>query len=208
MSTASQQLTLLKAAYPNTKYYLEWDTPFHLLLATILSAQCTDVLVNKTTPALYKKYKKPEDVLKVSEEELAGEIKSITFYQAKAKNIRKACETLIKDFGGEVPREIDQLVTLGGVGKKTANAIQQNAFGMVNGVIVDTHVIRVGQRLGWTKNKDPEKIEQDLMKLFAKEEWKKLPHYLKAHGQQICTAKKAYCEKCPLNKVCPSAFRV
>jgi endonuclease III len=206
-SSIMQALVILKKTYPDAKYYLDFDTPFHLLLATILSAQCTDVIVNKTTPALFKKYKTPQDILKGTEVELANEIKSVTFAGSKAKYIRKACETLVKDFGGQVPKDIDQLVTLSGVGRKTANAIQQNAFDMVNGVIVDTHVIRVGQRLGWTKQKDPEKIEQDLMKLFPKTEWQHLPHLLKSHGQQICKPK-PLCENCPLNKVCPSAFKV
>jgi endonuclease-3 len=214
-----QQLAILDKEYPDAKYYLDFDTPFHLLLATILSAQCTDVIVNKTTPALFRKYKRPEDILRVSEAELASDIRTVTFYAAKAKNIRRACETLVKEFGGEVPKEIDQLVTLGGVGRKTANAIQQNAFGTVNGIIVDTHVIRLAQRLGWTRQRgnntpqskssaDPEKIEQELMRLFPKAEWKHLPHLLKTHGQRICTAKKARCENCPLSKSCPSAFKV
>jgi endonuclease III len=201
------QLGILKKAYPDAKYYLEFDTPFHLVLATILSAQCTDVVVNRTTPVLFRKYKTPKGIVKVSEADIAKDISSITFASAKAKYIKKACETLVKDFGGEVPKEIDQLITLSGVGRKTANAIQQNAFNMVNGVIVDTHVIRVGARLGWTKQKDPEKIEQDLMKLFPKSEWKHLPHLLKSHGKKICKPK-PLCEACPLNKVCPSAFKV
>jgi endonuclease III len=204
---SQQHLKILKTTYPDATYYLDYDTPFHLLLATILSAQCTDVVVNKTTPALFKKYRTPQEVLKSPPGELEGLIKSITFSGAKAGYIRKACETLVNDFGSEVPREIEQLTTLSGVGRKTANAIQQNAFGMVNGVIVDTHVIRVGQRLGWTKNKDPEKIEQDLMKLFSKSEWKHLPHLLKNHGQKICKPK-PLCESCPLNKNCPSAFKI
>lgn len=203
----AEQLSILKSTYPDPKYYLDFDTPFHLLIATILSAQCTDVVVNRTTPALFAKYKRPEDILKSPPGELESLIKSITFSSAKAKNIRKACETLVKEFGGKVPKEIEQLTALGGVGRKTANAIQQNAFGLVNGVIVDTHVIRVGQRLGWTKNSSPEKIEQDLMKRFPKEEWKRLPHYCKAHGQQVCRPKPS-CDKCPLNKTCPSAFRI
>jgi endonuclease III len=206
--SASEQLTILKKTYPDAKYYLDFDTPFHLVIATILSAQCTDAVVNRTTPAVFAKYRKPDDLMKASEQEVAADIKSISFAGNKAKYLKKMAETLIKDFGGEVPKDIDQLTTLSGVGKKTANAIQQNAFSLVNGVIVDTHVIRVSQRLGWTKNKDPEKIEQDLMRLFPKADWKIIPHLLKAHGQQICTAKKALCEKCPLNKTCPSAFKV
>jgi endonuclease-3 len=206
--TPAQQLAILKTAYPDSKYYLDYDTPFHLLLATILSAQCTDVIVNKTTPALYKKYNTPQDVLHVSEAEYAKDIAAVTFAAAKAKHTRVACETLIKEFGGEVPKSIEQLTQLRGVGRKTANAIQQNAFGLVNGVIVDTHVIRLAQRLGWTTQKDPEKIEQDLMRLFPKEEWKTLPHLLKAHGQRVCTAKVARCDSCPLTRVCPSAGKI
>jgi len=206
--TIANDLQLLKRTYPGAGYYLNWDTPFHLLIATILSAQCTDVIVNKTTPALFAKYKKPQDILLSSESVLAKEISMVTFAQAKAKHIRKSCETLIKEFGGEVPKSIEQLTTLAGVGRKTANAIQQNAYGIVNGIIVDTHVIRLAQRLGWTKNKNPEKIEQDLMKLIPKDEWKSIPHLLKSHGQKICTAKKAYCDQCPLKKTCPSAFKV
>lgn len=201
-------LEILKKTYPDAKYYLDFDTPYHLVLATILSAQCTDVIINKTTPALFKKFKKPEDMVKASEKEVFELIAPVTFAGAKAKYLKKASETLVKDFGSQVPKEIAQLTTLSGVGKKTANAIQQNAFGLVNGIVVDTHVIRLSQRLGWTKQKDPEKIEADLMKLFPKSDWKILPHLLKSHGRAICTAKKAYCEKCPLNKVCPSAFKV
>jgi endonuclease-3 len=203
---AQHDLNVLKATHPNVHYYLVYDTPFHLLLATILSAQCTDVVVNKTTPALFARYQTPQDVVNSTEEEVLSFIKSITFSGAKAKHIVKSCYILLEKFHGEVPKEIDELTQLAGVGKKTANAIQQNAFGMVNGVIVDTHVIRVAQRLGWTKNKDPEKIEQDLMKLFPKAEWKTLPHYFKAHGQKICVAPTPKCSICPLNTTCPSSL--
>lgn len=204
-TTAASHLTVLKTTYPDARYYLTFDTPFHLLLATILSAQCTDVIVNRTTPALFVRYKTPKEVVEGTEEELSDLIRSVTFASAKAKHIRKACRTLIEEFDGEVPREIDRLTTLAGVGRKTANAIQQNAFGLVNGVIVDTHVIRIAQRLGWTTQKDPEKIEADLMTLFPKSEWKRLPHLLKSHGQQVCTAQRPRCDTCPLATTCPSA---
>jgi endonuclease-3 len=174
-------------------------------MATILSAQCTDVVVNRTTPALFAKYKTPHDVVRAGEAALRDDIKSVSFAGTKAKHILQASEALIKDFGGEVPREIEQLITLPGVGRKTANAIQQNAFGIVNGVIVDTHVIRIAQRLGWTKEKNPEKIESDLMRIFPKSEWLHLPHYLKAHGQQLCTAKTPQCAQCPLHTTCPAS---
>lgn len=206
MQEPKTDLDALKTLHPNVKYYLHFETPFQLLLATILSAQCTDVVVNKTTPALFAKYKTPKDVIDSSEEEIFSIIKSVTFAGAKAKHIRNACITLEKDFGGQVPKDIDQLVTLAGVGRKTANAIQQNAFGLINGVIVDTHVIRIAQRLGWTQNKNPDKIEQDLMKIFPKDEWKTLPHYLKAHGQKICTAPTPKCHLCTLTKTCPSSI--
>lgn len=205
MHEPTTDLAVLKAQHPSVKYYLNFDTPFHLLLATILSAQCTDVVVNKTTPALFARYQNAKAVVESSEEEVFGLIKSVTFAGAKAKHIKNACATLEKDFGGIVPKEIDHLVTLAGVGRKTANAIQQNAFGLVNGIIVDTHVIRIAQRLGWTENKNPEKIEKDLMKIFPKEEWKTLPHYMKAHGQNICTAPSPKCHLCPLTKTCPGS---
>ncbi len=202
---AQHDLAVLEKAYPDAKYYLSFDTPFHLMLATILSAQCTDVVVNKTTPALYAAYKTPSDVLKSPPGELEGMIKSITFANAKASHIRKACETLVKDFGSEVPRGMEQLLTLTGVGRKTANALQQNAFDTVNGVIVDTHVIRIALRLGWTRQKDPEKIERDLIAIFPKAKWKRLPHLLKAHGQRVCTAPRPKCNICPLKDTCPSS---
>ncbi|MDD9953909.1 MAG: endonuclease III [Candidatus Woesearchaeota archaeon] len=200
---AVKQLETLRKECPDATYYLTYETPFQLVMATILSAQCMDVVVNRVTPNLYKKYKKPEDVLQVTVEELAEDIKGITYFQAKAKYIKKACQTLVDDFNSEVPEEIVDLVKLSGVGKKTANAIQQNAFGKVNGVIVDTHVIRLGQRLGWTQNKNPEKIEKDLMAIFPKNTWKSIPHLLKKHGQTICTARKAKCDECILQKSCP-----
>lgn len=201
---ATHDLTTLERAYPDAKYYLAFDTPFQLLLATILSAQCTDVVVNRTTPALYARFKTPQDILRSPVGELEGYIKSITFASAKANHIRKACAALVADFGSEVPRGMEQLTSLAGVGRKTANAIQQNAFGIVEGVIVDTHVIRIANRLGWSAQKDPVKIEADLMKRFPKGQWKRLPHILKAHGQRVCTAPRPKCSLCPLRETCPS----
>ena len=194
---------MLRKTYPDATYYLSFDTPFHLLLAAILSAQCTDAVVNRTTPALFRRYKGPRDVRESPRDELEGLIKPVTFATAKAAYIRKACAMLIDEFGDEVPHGIAQLTRLSGVGRKTANAIQQNAFGIVEGVIVDTHVIRVANRLGWTRRKDPERIEQDLMRLFQRSEWKRLPHLLKAHGQRVCTAPRPKCALCQF-KNCPS----
>ncbi len=208
MARPDDELELLKGEYPGATYYLRFDTPFHLLLATILSAQCTDVAVNKATPALFARYARPEDVLASSEEELCGYITTITFFQAKARHIMRACAALVRDFGSEVPSDLAKLVSLAGVGRKTANAIQQNAFGIVEGVIVDTHVIRIAQRLRWTLQKDPERIERDLVAIFPKGEWKRLPHLLKAHGQRCCTAQRPACGRCPLRGTCPSAGKV
>ncbi len=199
MSNAEKSLELLKKEYPKTKYYLNFSNPFELCVAAILSAQCRDIIVNKTTDKLFKKYKTAQDFTHLTEED----IKDITFFRAKAANIRKMSDMIITKHAGKVPHSTEALVELPGIGKKTANAIMQNAFGIVEGVVVDTHVIRVSYRLGWTKQKDPKKIEQDLMKLFSRSNWKKLPHLLKDHGRAICKAPTPECSKCVLNKLCP-----
>lgn len=205
---AMQALERLKKEYPDASYYLHFDTPFHLVIATILSAQTRDVVVNKVTPHLYGKYPKPEDLAAEDVGVIEQEIAPVTYAQNKAKYLKEAARMLAEEFGSKVPREIDDLVKLPGVGKKTANAIQQNAFSLVKGVVVDTHVIRLSQRLGWTAQKNPERIERDLMERFSCEEWKRLPHLLKNHGQKVCTARNPKCEDCVLNDSCPSAFKV
>jgi len=202
-SEINEELTLLEKAYPEAKYYLNFSNPLELLIAAILSAQCTDIIVNLTTEKLFKKYKNAKNYAKADLSEFENEIKSITFFRNKAKNIIKTCEILQEKFNGKVPSSMNDLIELPGISRKTANVIQQNAFNIVEGIVVDTHVIRVSQRLGWTKNKNPEKIEQDLMRIFLKEIWKMIPHLLKNHGRAVCKAPIPVCSKCLLIKLCP-----
>ncbi|HTK26535.1 MAG TPA: endonuclease III [Pyrinomonadaceae bacterium] len=194
----------LKKAYPDAHCALNHTNPFELLIATILSAQCTDRQVNIVTADLFRKFRKPQDYLDVSQEELEKEIRSIGFFRSKAKNIRAASEKIITEFGGKVPDSMDELLTLNGVGRKTANVVLGNAFGIASGVVVDTHVERLSQRLGLTKNKTPDKIERDLEKLVPKKDWVMFSHWLIFHGRQICQARKPKCTECVLGDICPS----
>jgi len=198
-------LDLLKKEYPDAKCSLNYTTPFELLIATILSAQCTDARVNEVTRTLFKKYKKPQDYLLAPEEELQSDIRTTGFFRNKTKSIRGASKKIIEDFGGEVPSTMDQLLTLPGVARKTANVVLGNAFQITSGVVVDTHVSRLSQRLGLTKETSPEKIEQKLMKLVPKEEWIAFSHRLILHGRHICKAPTPDCENCVLNHLCPSS---
>lgn len=195
--------SILKTEYPKAHYYLAFRTPFQLLVGTILSAQCTDERANMVLQELFRKYKGPKDFAKMSISKLESEIKSTGFYRSKAKGIQGSAKIILERFNGKVPEKMEYLVTLPSVGRKTANAIMQNAFGKVEGIVVDTHVIRLSQRLGWSKSMDAAKIEQDLMKIFPKREWGKVPHILKAHGRNICKAPVPFCSKCVLNKLCP-----
>jgi endonuclease-3 len=201
--SAIQDLEEMQKHYPKAKYYLNFSSPLELMVAAILSARIRDTVVNETTPKLFKKYKTAKDYANANINELIDEISDVTFPGNKAKWIISACSILVKKHKGEVPKTIEELVELPGIGKKTANAIQQNAFDIVNGIVVDTHVLRVSYRLGWTKNRDPEKVEEDLMKLFPKKYWKKIPHYMKDHGRAVCMAPVPKCSKCFLNKSCP-----
>ena len=194
----------LKKAYPDAHCALNHTNPFELLIATILSAQCTDRQVNIVTADLFRKFRKPQDYLDVSQEELEKEIRSIGFFRSKAKNIRAASEKIITEFGGKVPDSMDELLRLNGVGRKTANVVLGNAFGIASGVVVDTHVERLSQRLGLTKNKTPDKIERDLEKLVPKKDWVMFSHWLIFHGRQICQARKPKCTECVLGDICPS----
>ena len=205
MEKAVQVLKVLQKTYPGAKYYLNFKTPLDLLVAAILSAQVRDEVVNKATPALFAKYKQAEDYARATMPELFKYIKSITFAGNKTKNIIAACKMLVQKHNGKVPKTIEELTELPGVGRKTANAILQNAYGIVVGVPCDTHVLRVSYRLGWTKNTNPDKVEADLMKLTDKQWWDKIPKLLKAHGRAVCQAPDPYCSKCPVNKLCPKA---
>ncbi len=193
----------LKKEYPDAHCALDHTNAFELLIATILSAQCTDVRVNIVTADLFRKYRTPSDYIKVPQTELEQDIRSTGFYRNKAKNIQNACEKIIEDFGGEVPKTMDELLTLGGVARKTANVVLGNAFGIASGVVVDTHVKRISNRLGLTEEKTPEKIEKYLEKLVPKKDWILFPHLLIWHGRAICQARKPKCGECVLEDICP-----
>jgi endonuclease-3 len=194
----------LKKAYPDAHCALEHTNAFELLIATILSAQCTDVRVNIVTGNLFRKYRGPQDFLNVSQEELEKDIHSTGFFRNKAKNIQAACKRIIDEYDGKVPQTMDELLTLAGVARKTANVVLGNAFGIASGVVVDTHVSRLTQRLGLTKNTSPEKIEKDLTQIVPKKHWVMFSHWLIFHGRQICVARKPKCPECVLADICPS----
>ena len=199
-------IQFLEKEYPDAKIALDYSSPLELLVATILSAQSTDVMINQITKKLFKKYTKPEDYANADLTGLEQDIKSSGFYHNKAKNIQKASQLIVEKFGGKVPKTMEELMELPGVARKTANIVLFGAYGKVEGVAVDTHVRRLSQRLGLTENEDPEKIEQDLMKLVPKEKWMHLANLLIFHGRQVCFAKKPNCAGCKLNKICPCAF--
>jgi endonuclease-3 len=198
----------LRQLYPDAKCSLDFSTPLQLLVATQLAAQCTDERVNMVTKDLFRKYRSVEDFATVSQEELEQDIKSTGFYRNKAKNIRAACQRIITDFGGEVPHTMKELLSLPGVARKTANVVMGNAFGIVEGYIVDTHNMRLSRRFGWTTSDDPVKIEQTLMRIIPQKDWLDLSHFIIYHGRAICDARKPRCEQCTLAKLCPSAFNV
>jgi endonuclease III len=196
----------LRRLYPGAKCTLNFSNPLELLIATQLAAQCTDERVNIVTSKLFQKYRSVEDYATADQEELEQDIKSTGFYRNKAKNIRAACQRIITEFGGEVPRTMPELLSLPGVARKTANVVLGNAFGIVEGFTTDTHNIRLARRLGWTKNTDAAKVEQELMRIVPREDWFVLSHFLIYHGRAICDARKPLCEQCSLAKLCPSAL--
>jgi endonuclease-3 len=198
----------LKKEYPDAECALVHANAFQLLIATILSAQCTDERVNMVTAELFRKYPTPSDLCGLAQEQLEREIHSTGFYRNKARNIKAACERIINEYGGEVPRTMEDLLTLGGVARKTANVVLGNAFGIAAGIVVDTHVSRLSQRLGLTKQTSPEKIEQDLLQLVPKKHWIMFPHWLITHGRRICNARKPLCGQCVLADLCPSRMDV
>lgn len=193
----------LRREYPEARCALVHSNAFELLVATILSAQCTDERVNIVTANLFRKYRKPQDYLDASQEELEKDIYSTGFFRNKAKNIQGACQKIIHQFGGKTPQTMDELLTLNGVARKTANVVLGNAFGIASGVVVDTHVSRLSQRLGLTRNTVAEKIEKDLQTLVPREDWIMFPHWLIAHGRKICQARRPKCSECVLENICP-----
>lgn len=194
----------LKKAYPDAHCALDHTNPFELLIATILSAQCTDERVNIVTAELFRKYRGPNDFIAVSQAELEKDIHSTGFFRNKAKNIKAASERLVEVYGGEIPRTMEAILTLGGVARKTANVVLGNAFGIASGVVVDTHVGRLSQRLGLTGNTTAEKIEKDLQELVPKKDWVMFSHWLIFHGRRICNARRPKCSECVLADICPS----
>lgn len=208
MEHSGQIFTILEQTYPTAQCELIFKTPWQLLLATILSAQCTDVRVNIVTKILFQKYPLVEDILELDIEELKELIRSAGFYNQKARYIKAAAAKVVYDFKGMVPNSMAELITIPGVARKTANVVLGVGFGINEGVAVDTHVIRLSQLLGLSKYNDPVKIEKDLMKLFKRKDWEKLSTMLVLHGRRVCKARKPDCAGCPLNKICPAAFQV
>jgi len=200
-------IKLLEREHPDAKIALHYSNPLELLIATILSAQCTDERVNIVTKTLFKKYRTAEDYANADMKELEEDIRSTGFYRNKARNIKKCCQMLVEKFHSQVPHTMEEILELSGVARKTANIVLSNAFGAIEGIAVDTHVRRLAKRLGLTENEDPNKIEEDLMKIVPKDYWMKITDLLIFHGRRICTAKKPKCAACVLNKICPSAFK-
>lgn len=195
----------LKRAYPNAHCELDYTNPLELLIATILSAQCTDKRVNIVTKELFRVCKTAEDYVSLPQEQLEEIVKTTGFFRAKAKNIKACCADLVAHHGGEVPQDMESLTKLAGVGRKTANVVLGNAFGINVGVVVDTHVQRLSGRLGFTKETTPEKIEPELMKLVTREDWTLFSHWLIWHGRRRCDARKPKCSECEIAALCPSA---
>lgn len=206
LQSRSKKITaILHKSYPDPRIALDFSNPLQLMIATILSAQCTDARVNMVTPTLFKKYRTATDFAGANQEELEQDIRSTGFYRNKTKSIITCCKALVEKHDGRVPKTMEQLVELGGVGRKTANCVLGGAYGINSGVVVDTHVRRVSQRLRLSLNDDPEKIEADLMKLVPQDNWFAFGSMLIWHGRKICDARKPDCLACPLQKLCPSA---
>jgi len=200
---ATEVVRSLRRRYPHARCSLDHRTPLELLVATILSAQCTDERVNKVTAGLFRKYRTAADYAGAPQAELEEDIQSTGFFRNKAKNIRACCRVLLEQYDGEVPAEIDKLTELPGIGRKTANVVLGTAFGIASGVVVDTHVGRISRRLGLSEQKNPEKIERDLIDRVPKKEWIALSHRMIQHGRRYCTARSPKCESCPLADICP-----
>jgi endonuclease-3 len=201
-----QIIRLLKRAYPDAKCSLNHSNAFELLIATILSAQCTDERVNIVTADLFRKYRKPEDYLKVSGKELQKDIRTTGFFRNKTKSIQGTAKVLTEQYGGKVPSTMDELLELPGVARKTANVVLGNAFGVKSGIVVDTHVTRLSHRLGLSEQKTAEKIERDLVELVPKKDWVIFSHLLIYHGRKVCKARNPACAECVVEKLCPSSY--
>jgi len=198
-------LELLEEEHPYAKIALNYTNPLELLVATILSAQCTDKRVNIVTKTLFKKYRKAEDYASADLKKLEADIKSTGFYRNKAKNLKRCCQILVEQFSSQVPKTMKEMLQLTGVARKTANIVLSNAYGVIEGIAVDTHVRRLAIRLGLTEHKDPNKIEKDLMKIVPKHRWMRTTDLLIFHGRRVCTARKPKCSMCVLKSLCPSA---
>jgi endonuclease-3 len=203
---APEIIRILSETYPDAKVALRFSNPLEMLVATILSAQCTDEKVNEVTETLFAKYRTCEDYLRVPEDELKRDIKPTGFFNQKATSIREACRRIVEVYDGKVPDTMEDLITLRGVARKTANIVLGNAYGKVVGIAVDTHVKRVSNRLGFTQQSDPDKIEQDLMRLIPNERWFDFTYVLIDHGRNVCVARRPKCELCPVNNLCPSSL--
>jgi endonuclease-3 len=203
---APEIVRILSETYPDAKVALNFSNALEMLVATILSAQSTDVNVNKVTETLFEKYPTAEDYLRVPEDELKADIKSTGFFNQKATAIREACRRIVEVYDGKVPDTMEDLLTLRGVARKTANIVLGNAYGKVEGIAVDTHVKRLSNRLGFTTESDPDKIEQDLMHLIPRERWFDFTYVLIDHGRALCIARRPLCEQCPVNYLCPASL--
>ena len=203
MLRAKRVLSGLKKAYPDAGCSLAYRSPLELLVATILSAQCTDVRVNKVTPELFRQFRTAEDYIAVPLEQLEEAIRTTGFYHNKAKSIQNSCRDIVEKFGGKVPDTMALLTSLPGVGRKTANVVLSNGFGRNEGFVVDTHVFRLSHRLGLVTGKTPEKAEQELMQIFPQTDWAYLSHALISHGRKVCNARKPHCGDCSLARDCP-----
>jgi len=199
-------IELLEKEHPDAKIALHYSNPLELLVATMLSAQSIDETINKVTKTLFKKYTKPADYANSDLKELERDIRSTGFYHNKAKNLKNSAKMLVEKYNSKVPETMEELTKLPGVARKTANIVLNNAYGVIAGVAVDTHVRRLAQRIGLTENKDPNKIEKDLMSIVPKDKWMRITDLLIFHGRRVCTAKKPNCAGCALSKICPSAF--
>lgn len=199
----NQLIEILNRNYPDARYELDWDTPLQLLIATILAAQCTDVRVNKVTKTLFPKYPTAQAFVDSDINELEEILKPTGFFKKKAQQVKNVCQALLTNFGGEVPRTMQELITLPGVARKTANVVLNNAFRIPSGIIVDTHVHRISPRMGLTKEGNPEAIERALMKIVPQSEWVQFGPAMVLHGRYVCTAKKPNCVECVLKDICP-----